>query len=79
MLKLIVFISNIIILWLRLLLPGGVRKVAAENVALRKQLITASRHVKRSQKLTTIDKILFGILTSMISTKRLSRIDQIKA
>jgi putative transposase len=74
MLRLIAFISSFIILCLRLLLPGGVRRIAAENLALRKQLITVSHHCKRSPKLTAIDRVVFGILTSIINTKRLSRI-----
>ena len=55
-------------------MPGGVRRIAAENLALRKQLITVSRHYKRSPKLTATDRLVFGILASMISTKKLSRI-----
>ena len=48
---------NFVILFLRLLLPGGVRKVAAENLVLRKQLINMSRGMKRSPKLTTSDRV----------------------
>jgi len=72
--KLIAFISSFIAVWFRLLRPGGVRSVAVENIALRKQLIALSRHHKRAPKLTTFDRIAFGFLTSMMSVKRLSRI-----
>ena len=72
--KLISFILSFIAVWLRVLAPGGARAIAAENISLRKQLIALARHRKRSPKLSTIDKILFGFLTSMISGKRLSRI-----
>jgi hypothetical protein len=51
-----------------------VRTIAAENLALRKQLMTLARHHKRSPKLTAYDRVIFGILASMMSIKRLSRI-----
>lgn len=57
-----------------MLRPGGLRAVVAENIALRKQLIALSRHQKRTPKLTAIGKIMFGILTVMISPERLRRI-----
>jgi putative transposase len=74
MMKIIAFISSYIVIWLRLLPAGGVRAVAAENIVLRQQLIMLSRNHKRAPKLTFFDKITFGILTSMISLKRLQRI-----
>jgi transposase InsO family protein len=74
MIKFISLILNFITLYIRLAVPGGARAIAAENIALRKQLIAMSHQQKRAPKLTTVDKIIFGILTSMISVKRLSRI-----
>jgi len=74
MIKLIAFLSSYIVLWLRLLSPGGVRAIAVENIVLRQQLITLSRNHKRAPRLTFFDRIKFGILTSMISLKRLQRI-----
>ena len=70
----IIAVLNFIILFIRLLLPGGIRTVAAENLALRKQLIYFSRGMKRSPKLKTSDRIIFGCLSSMISIKCLSKI-----
>ena len=72
--KLIALLSSYIVLWLRLLSPGGVRAIAAENIALRQQLITLSRGKKRAPRLTFFDKITLSILTAMISAKRLARI-----
>lgn len=68
------FILSFASIWFRLLKPSGVRAIAAENIALRKQLIVLTRHQKRSPKLTIFEKITFGILTAMINPKRLSRI-----
>jgi putative transposase len=74
MLRLILFILSFVTIWLRALLPNGARAIAAENIALRQQLISLTRNQKRSPRLMTLDKILFGILVSMINIKRLSRI-----
>ncbi len=46
--NLFVFIFSFVFVWLRILRPGGARTIAAENIALRKQLIALSRHRKRS-------------------------------
>ncbi len=72
--KLITYISSCIVLWLRLLSPGGVRAIVAENIMLRHQLITLSHGQKRAPKLTFFDKITFGILATMVNAKRLARI-----
>lgn len=74
MMKLIVLLSSYIVVCLRLLSPGGVRAIAAENIVLRQQLITLSRNQKRAPRLTFFEKITFGLFTSMISAKRLTRI-----
>jgi len=75
MIKLFGFIFSFIMVMCRLLRPGGTRAIAAENIALRKQLISVSRyHPKRAPNLTTMDRLIFGFLASMINEKRLSRI-----
>jgi hypothetical protein len=56
MTKLIALIFSYIILCQRLLSPGGIRAVAAENMALRQQLITLSRSQKRTTRLTFFEK-----------------------
>ncbi len=74
MMKLIALMFSSIVVCLRLLSPGGVRAIAAENIVLRQQLITLSRNQKRAPRLTFFEKITFGLFTSMISAKRLTRI-----
>ena len=68
----IILILKFITVWLRLFTPGGMHAIAAENILLRKQLIIINHHRKRAPALCTSDRIIFGILTSMISLKRLS-------
>ncbi len=74
MIKLLGLIFTFIMAFLRLLRAGSVLGIVAENIALRKQLISVSRHHKRAPNLITIDRMIFGFLTSMINPKRLFRI-----
>ncbi len=74
MMKILAFCLSYIAVWVRVLSPGGARAVAAENITLRKQLISLSRHVNRSPKLTVADRIIFGFLGGLISARRLLRI-----
>ena len=59
---------------IKLLKPNGAKAIAAKNIMLRQQLITLSRQHKRSPRLNTSDRIIFGLLTSWIKPKRLSKI-----
>jgi len=72
--KSLLFIINFTIVLLRLMIPGGARKIAAENMALRQQLTSMARHQKRAPKQSSHTRIIFGFLTAIISPKRLSRI-----
>ena len=58
----------------KLLRPGGVKAVMAENLALRQQLITLSRGRQRAPKLTTHDRFFFGMVVFFIGDKRLTKI-----
>ena len=57
-----------------LLRPGGARTLAAENLALRQQLIVMNQKRLRAPKLTLFDRLTFGVLTRFISPKRLAKI-----
>ena len=74
MTSLIRFICGLICLMAKLLRPSGVKAIAAENIVLGQQLIRLSRQYKRSPKLTTSDRILFGYLGGFINPNRLSKI-----
>jgi len=72
--ELLFFFNNFIIVLIRLMIPGGARKIIAENMAVRQQLISLARHRKRAPKQSICERIIFGFLTALISPKRLSRI-----
>ncbi len=55
--------------------PGGTKSLIAENILLRKQLITPSRHRKRAPNLNQWQRLLFAFLTTIINPKRLCKCD----
>ena len=58
----------------KLLRPGGVKAVMAENLALRQQLITVNRPRKRAPTFTTFDRFFFGFIAFLIGEQRLRKI-----
>jgi putative transposase len=51
--------------------PGGAKSLIAENIMLRKQLITLSRRRKRAPNLSQWNRLFFAFLTAIINPKRL--------
>ena len=60
--------------FIKLLRPGGIKSIAAENLALRQQLVVLNRTRRRSPPLTQADRTIFAILAQMISQHRLQKI-----
>ncbi len=60
-------------LLVRLLKPGGMKVVAAENMVLKKQLLIIQRTRTKAPNLTTIDRLTFGWLAMLLSPRRLAR------
>jgi hypothetical protein len=69
--NLICILYSFVAVLLKLLKPGGIKAISAENVLLRQQLITLKRRHKRSPKLTLSDRLIYGLLTTLIHPKRL--------
>ena len=68
------WLFNVLSVIIRLLKPGGVRALAAENLVLRQQLIVINRIRRRAPRLTQMDRFVFGFFTALIQPKRLSKI-----
>ena len=65
------FLYHFVASFIKLLRPGGIKLIAAENLVLRQQLIIMNRARKRSPPLTRTDRILFAILAHIIPFGRL--------
>lgn len=74
MINAIRLIAYFLFVIIKLSRPGGAKAMAAENLALKQQLITVACHQKRAPKVTTADRIIFGFLIAWINPKRLSKI-----
>ncbi len=59
---------------LRLLRPGGVRGLVAENLLLKHQLIILNRPRRRAPSLLRIDRLLLGLGSLMLHRSRLSKV-----
>ena len=72
--KLICLFYSFVVVLLKLSKPGGVKAISAENILLRQQLITLKRRYKRSPKLTFSDRLIYGLLATLINPNRLQKI-----
>ncbi len=68
------FTVHLVITFVALLKPGGVKAIDSENLILRQQLIFTRRVRKRALNLKTSDRFLFGLLCALIGPHRLSKI-----
>src|ERR1700674_2693877 len=50
--------------------PGGVRRVAAESLLLRHQLLISNRSRQRAPNLTMLDRLVLGLTTLVVSPHR---------
>lgn len=64
---------HLINIFVRLLQPGGMKAIAAENLVLKKQLLVIQRTRSRAPNLTTLDRFTLGWLSIMLSPRRLTR------
>ena len=56
------FAYHFVACFIKLLRPGGLKSIAAENLILRQQLIVINRNRQRSPRLTQTDSTFFAIL-----------------
>ena len=65
---------HLIVSFVRLLKPGGMKAVIAETMIMKQRLIVMNRGRTRAPKLGTSDRFLFGLLAHFINVKRLHRV-----
>lgn len=68
------FAYHFVACFIKLLSPGGIKSIAAENLILRQQLIVINRTRLRSPRLTQTDRTLFAILAQIVSQHRLRKL-----
>lgn len=70
---LLLFFFHFLTTAIKLLRPGGIKAIAAENLILRQQLIIINRTRQRSPKLKPLDRTMFAILAQMIHPHRIRK------
>ena len=62
---------HILVVLAKMLRPGGIKAVIAENLLLKQQLNVLGRSRRKAPNLTTNDRFILGRLSLFISTRRL--------
>jgi len=69
----LLLVIHFMTLLIQLIQPSGIKAVAAENLALKKQLLVIQRTRSKAPNLTTVDRLTFGWLAMLLSPKRITR------
>src|SRR6266852_5445649 len=68
---------HLLVTFVRLLRPNGVRAVAAESLLLKHQLLISNRSRRRAPNLTSIDRLVLGLTTQFVSPRRIPKLSVI--
>jgi len=74
MLEIIELLIHLVVTFIKLLKPGGLKVVMAETIVMKQQLIVMNRSKKRAPSLATRDRFIFGLLTMLIGERRLQKV-----
>ena len=54
--------------------PGGIRAVVAESLLLKHQLLVSKRSRKRAPNLTSVDRVVLGLMRLFVASRRLTKL-----
>lgn len=72
--ELLILAIHLLVTFVTLLRPGGVRAVAAESLLLKHQLLISNRSCHRAPNLTTLDRVVLGLTTLLVSPRRMPKL-----
>jgi putative transposase len=72
--ELLLLAIHLLVTFAKLVRPGGVRAVAAESLLLKHQLLISNRSRQRAPNLTSIDRIVLGLTTLLVSPRRIAKL-----
>jgi transposase InsO family protein len=72
--ELLILAVHVLVTCAKLLRPGGVRAVAAESLVLKHQLLISNRSRQRAPNLTSVDRVVLGLTTLLISPGRIPKL-----
>ena len=65
---------HLLVTLVKLFRPGGVRAVAAESLLLKHQLLISNRSRHRAPNLSTLDRVVLGLTTRLVSPRRIPKL-----
>jgi len=68
---LILITIHILVTLLKLCLRGGLRRIVAENIFIKQQLIVVKRSMKKCPALSPVERLIFGFWAGILSPSRL--------
>ena len=74
MCDLLILAIHLLVTLAKLLRPGGARRVAAESLLLKHQLLISNRSRRRAPNLTMIDRLVLGLTTIFVSPHRILKL-----
>jgi putative transposase len=72
--ELLILAIHLLVTFVKLLRPGGVRAVAAESLLLKHQVLISNRSRRRAPNLTTLDRVVLGLTTLFVSPRRIPKL-----
>src|SRR6202521_3033008 len=71
---LLLLVIHLLVTLAKFLGPGGVRRVAAESLLLKHQLLISNRSRQRAPNLTMLDRLVLGLTTLFVSPHRIPKL-----
>jgi transposase InsO family protein len=72
--ELFILVAHLLVILAKLTRPGCLRAVAAESLAVKRQLLIMKRAQRRAPKLTPWDRLILGVCAFFVSPKRLRKL-----
>jgi hypothetical protein len=72
--ELLILAIHLLVTFLKLLRPGGLRAVVAESLLLKHQILISNRSRRRAPNLTTLDRCVLGLTTLFLSPRRIPKL-----
>jgi putative transposase len=72
--ELLLLAIHLLVTLAKLLRSGGIRAVAAESLLLKHQILIGNRSRHRAPNLTTLDRVVLGLTTLFVSTRRIPKL-----
>ena len=70
----LILVAHLVVTIIKVAAPGGARSVVAESLVLKHQLLILNRSRKRAPRLGAVDRVLLGLGTLLMSSRRLMKV-----